>query len=119
MTMRIVTAMILALFLGAFAPNGFAKRAAPKPVAPIVINDIQYSAPAEFMGYVIATDVHTQKELWRQVIYSIHVDPALERDVQDVFITSIALHGARLLVTNERGENYLLDLATRTVTRLP
>lgn len=118
MTMRLLT-LFLGLAMSAFSPDGFAKRVAPKPVAAVIVNGVRYSAPAEFMGYVIATDAYTQKELWRKLIYSIDTDPALEPDVQEVFVTSLALHGAQLLITNERGENYLLDLATRSVTRLP
>jgi hypothetical protein len=66
---------------------------------------------------VVATSASTGRELWRQRIYEIHIDPGLERDVQDVFITSLRIRGATLGVTNERGERFVLDLQTRKVTR--
>ena len=69
------------------------------------------------MGFVVATNASSREELWRQRIYSISINPALERDVQDVFITSLRARGDVLLVTNERGERFVLDLPTRKVTR--
>ena len=56
-------------------------------------------------------------ELWRQRIYRIRVDPSLERDVQDVFITSLTVRGGSLVIANEHGDRYALDLSTRKVTR--
>lgn len=94
-----------------------AKRNAPKPVAPVVAGSVEYSAPHEFMGFVIATDTHTHKELWRERIYRVSINPALERDVQDVFIASLALERGVLIITTERGVSYTLDLVTRKVTK--
>jgi hypothetical protein len=39
--------------------------------------------------------------------------------VQDVFITKLALEKGRLIITNEKGDVYSLDLGTRKVTRRP
>jgi hypothetical protein len=50
-------------------------------------------------------------------IYAIRYDRTLEEDVQDVFITSLKARGNVLLITNERGERFVLDLSTRKVTR--
>jgi hypothetical protein len=96
-----------------------AKRSAPEPVRPVVIGSVEYSAPHEKMGSVVATDTKTHRELWQKQIYAVRIDPALERDVQDVFIKSLAFAHGTLTVTNERGERYALDLATCVVTRLP
>ena len=107
-----------ALVLSVFAlPSAEAKRAAPKPVAPVVANGVAYSAPHAAMGVVVATDVATRKELWRETVYTIRIDPELERDVQDVFITALSVEGGVLIIENERGERYALDLATRRVTK--
>ncbi len=107
---------VFAAFFFAVAPAP-AKRLAPKPVTPVVAGAVEYSAPHEQMGFVVATDTGTHKELWRERIYTVHIDPKLERDVQDVFITSLVIEGGVLVVTNERGESYALDLATRKVTK--
>jgi len=93
------------------------KRTAPKPVSPTITKHIEYSAPSDRMGFVVATDTRDRKELWRTRVYTVHANPFLERDVQDVFITSLTLEGHRLLVTNERGEVFALDLTTRKVTK--
>jgi hypothetical protein len=109
----------LALFVSFFhvATTSIAKRAAPKPVPPVTLNTIEYSAPLELMGFVVATDTTSHKELWRKRIYTVPVNRALERDVQDVFITSLVIENGTLIITNERGDSYTLDLATRKVTQ--
>jgi outer membrane protein assembly factor BamB len=94
-----------------------AKRAVPRAVEPVTMHGVTYSAPAAVMGFVVASDASSGRELWRQRIYGIPVDPSLERDVQDVFITSLTLRGGSLVVANEHGERYALDLSTRKVTR--
>lgn len=112
-------ALSLALALFALAPGAYAKRAAPAPVATVVIGSVEYSAPASAMGVVVATDKTTRRELWRQRIYEILRDPGIEADVQDVFIEALEVLDGRLLIRNERGEIYLLDPATRAVSRKP
>ena len=69
------------------------------------------------MGFVVATDTTSHKELWRERIYTVRINPVLERDVQDVFITSLVIEHRALIITNERGDRYTLDLATRRVTK--
>ncbi len=107
---------VCALVLCCIAP-AFAKRSAPREVVPVVADGVRYTAPSEAMGFVIAAAADSGKELWRVRIYEVRFDPALERDVQDVFITSLEMKGRALVVTNERGEKYALDLKTRKVTR--
>ena len=94
-----------------------AKRTVPRAVEPVSVHGVTYSAPATAMGFVVASDALSGRELWRQRIYRIRVDPSLERDVQDVFITSLTLRGSSLVIANEHGERYALDLSTRKVTR--
>lgn len=87
---------------------------------PVVINSVRFSAPADpdQMGFVIATDVGSGKMLWRQRIYRVYINPAKERDVQWVFITELIKQDHVLLITNERGNRFSLDLTTRKVTKL-
>lgn len=108
-------AVLVAFFLA--ATSAPAKRAAPKPVAAVIADAVEYSAPHELMGFVVATDTRSHKELWRERIYAVRINPALEGDVQDVFITSLVVERGALLITNERGDTYSLDLATRKVTK--
>ena len=90
------------------------KRAAPKKVPPIVLGDMKYSAT---MNEIVATDTLTKNILWIKEIYAIDYDESLERDVQDVFITSITASQDSMIITNEDGEMYTLNLETQKVTR--
>jgi hypothetical protein len=114
--LRAVVAAAAAI-LGASAELAPAKRAAPAAVDPVTIRSITCSAPPDAMGFVVARNISSGQELWRQRIYSIRINPARERDVQDVFITSLRAHGGALLITNERGEGFILDPETRHVIR--
>ena len=116
-TARVFRALVVLIPFFLAATPAQAKRAAPKEVPPVVASSIEYSAPHEAMGFVVATDTVSRKELWRERIYTVRVDPALERDVQDVFITSLVIEKGTLIITNERGDRYALDLATRKVTK--
>jgi hypothetical protein len=95
-----------------------AKRLAPEPVKPVTVAGVTYVAPGWPIGIIIAKDASSNRELWRKRIYILPYDRRLERDVQDVFITSLAVRGGNaLIITNERGERYILDLSTRKVVR--
>lgn len=115
-----IRGLIFALCLfGAVAPL-HAKRGPAPTVAPVVIGPVRYSAPPkpQLMGFVIATDIRSGKELWRQRIYRVFIDPFLEKDVQWVFITSLVQQGQILRISNERGERFSLDLRTRKISKL-
>jgi outer membrane protein assembly factor BamB len=99
------------------APTSHAKRLAPTPVPPVTIGSIKYAAPEDAMGYVVATNTSNGKELWRVRIYSVQINPILEKDVQDVFITSLVVSGGTLLIENERGDKYTLNVSTRKVSK--
>lgn len=94
----------------------FAKRMMPKRVEPLADGQVVYTAPVEAMGFVVALDAATKKELWRARIYQVSKNPDLEGDVQDVFITKLAKDGGTLIVTDERNRTYRLDLTTKNVT---
>jgi hypothetical protein len=111
-----VATAICSLLVFTAAPIS-AKRPPPKLVKPVTVAGVTFSAPGWPIGIVIATDASSRRELWRQRIYTIRYDRTLEQDVQDVFITSLIRRGNVLLITNERGERFVLDLSTRKVTR--
>ena len=114
-TLTLVTALLVV-----FAPMALAKRAAPKKVKPVVANGIEYRAPLSVakIGFVQAWDVAEKKLLWEKRIYSMKYIPSLERDVQWVFITGLELREGLLLVTNERGDRYSLDLKSKKVKKV-
>jgi hypothetical protein len=105
-----------------------AKRKVPKP-PPVVARGVRYEV--EFGGktrgfphtggVVAAVDDATGRELWTAVVYRVTFNPHKEEDTQEVFITDLALDGdeTHLLVTNEAGERFAVDLETHAVTPVP
>lgn len=115
LTGRLRSFLMLTLLIAALPCH--AKRMAPTPVPPVMIDSIKYSAPDDRMGYVVATDTTSGEELWRVRIYSVQINPVLEEDVQHIFITSLKVSGRTLLIDNERGDKYTLDVDTRRVSK--
>jgi len=68
-------------------------------------------------GYLRAIDAGTGDEEWTLRVYDIRYDPHLEEDVQDVFIRSIepGSDPGSLVVTDERGRRFRVDLPDRQV----
>jgi hypothetical protein len=95
----------------------YAKRGAPRPVPPVVWEGIEYRAPLDWhhMGCVQAFDVSSGHKLWETKIYHVWIMPLAEEDNQSVFISSMQIQGEKLLVTNENGNGYRLDLKTGRV----
>ena len=102
-----------------------ADRLPPDAVAPLTIGGVRYEAIHwgrrrgldQDGGYIAAIDADSGRELWTLKVYSTAIDPAMERDVQDVFITALGktLFGGKLKVTDELGRRYLVDPKTRSV----
>lgn len=107
----LLTIVALVLFLPFTV---FAKRKAPKPVPPVVWEGVEYRAPldVEHMGYVQAVELSSGRKLWETEVYHVLMMPALEQDVQWVFISSMKLQGGKLLVVNENGKIFRLNLKT-------
>lgn len=104
-------------------PGVHGKRAGPAEVAPVIIGPVSYGVlhfgKAEGLdqngGYIEAQDRKTGARLWTLKVYDNHLDPALEGDVQDVFITSLKRHGHTLDVVDEKGRHYRVDVRKRSV----
>ena len=105
---KFLTKTFLAALVGlVLASNCEAKRLPPVEVNPVEKDGIQYRAPnwetegrKQNGGYVEAWDLKRNKRLWRLLVYKTRVNPEKERDVQDVFITSLTFRGNELDVTN-------------------
>lgn len=64
-------------------------------------------------GYIEAWKSGKDQPEWRLRVYEVVYDDAMEEDVQDVFIASMALiPGGVLQIRDEDGNQYLVDLAT-------
>lgn len=116
----LVFSVILSFTFVLAATSGVsAKRVAPPVVSPITVNGVEYRAPntPDLEGVVQAWDMGKTNLLWSKKVYSTTKNPQLERDVQWVFIRSMTLgaSGSEILVANEKGEKYVLNLATKEV----
>jgi hypothetical protein len=98
-------------------PIAYADRVAPKPVQPVVWQGIEYRAPLDLdlMGHVQAFERSSGRKLWETKVYDVRITPRRELDVQLVFISGLQVQGGELLVTNEAGKGYRLDLKTGRV----
>ena len=123
-TPRLLTLTAAALICVALlSPAAFAKRAAPVEVKPVVLEGVEYRAPhftlaLGKMGVVEAWDKAKGKMLWAKKAYAVEINPDLERDVLDVFITKLEIDARKLIVTNERNDRYSIDLKTQEITVL-
>lgn len=91
-----------------------ARRELPKPVTPVTKDGIEYSAPLDRMGFVVAKWINTNREIWSKQIYVVKYEYkyGLEEDVQWCFIKSLKLEGNQLIITNEEGSMFSLDIDT-------
>lgn len=94
-----------------------AKRLPPKEVKPVIHNGIKYSATHEKMGYVEAWDIENNEKLWKKKVYAVDIDPRLEADVQWIFITSLIVDDGKLIVVNEAGNRYEIDIENVDVSQ--
>jgi len=108
-------------------PPPSADRNAPRRVPPVVNGGVRYeqnlgASEAEFGqvgGVLTARDAKTGKLLWSLKVYENKRRPGLEGDVQDVFFRSMAFDSdGRLIIENERGHRFSVDVSTRNVTPL-
>lgn len=104
------------------------KRREPASVPSIEINSLRYEAvlfgtPFGYEqdgGILVVRDAKTGRLEWTQRIYAIDELDSIESDKQDVFISAMELShsGKQLLITNERGTRFEMNLSDRTVKKL-
>jgi hypothetical protein len=108
-------ALYLVTLLFILFSASYAKRALPQEVKPIMHKGIEYWAPHDYMGCIEAWDIKSKEIIWRKQVYVIKHVLGVERDVQDVFIKSMQLSGNSLVIINEKGFEYKLDLKSLEV----
>ena len=116
--MRILNSLVPLAILASLVVSQpcLAKRSAPAAVAPLVVGATSFRAPSTPTGMVEAVDTKTGATLWTKQIYVTRYDPALERDVQDRFISSLRAAEGVLVISVEGGGEYFLNLTTLEVT---
>src|SRR6266513_1162866 len=114
--MRLTVVLSAMAFLPYFA---LAKRSPPPRVEPAIHYSIRYVAPNDDgrRAYIEAWDVQTNKKLLELTVFTNHIEPRLEEDVQWVFINKLNVRDGTLLVTSERGNTYQIDLKTKAISQ--
>ena len=111
-TVRLCVAAISMALLVPTVLSG--KRPAPKPIKPVIVNGITYSAVGDGnAGYVVASETSSGRELWRVRVFKVHIKFWIEEDVQWVYITDLRISGNELLIRDEKVRCYGLDLIKR------
>jgi hypothetical protein len=105
-----------------------ASRAAPPGVPSVTHAGIRYEQLDDERlpgidpdaNYVVARDAGSIAVLWMLQIYRTEVVPGLETDVQAVYFKSMRLgaDSARLLIEDEIGRHFVVDLAARAVRQI-
>jgi hypothetical protein len=97
-----------------------AKRTPPPKVEPVVQEGVRYTAPNNDgkRASVRALDAKTDKLLWEVTVFRNTINPALEEDVQWIFIKKLRTADGNLVVIDERNRAYRVDLKTRAVEKL-
>jgi outer membrane protein assembly factor BamB len=102
-------------------------RNAPEPVAPVIRHGVRFeqnltASEAEFGqvgGVLTARDAKTGAVLWSIKVYENKRRPDIEGDVQDVFFRSMRFDSkGRLVIENENGQRFVVDVDKRKVTPL-
>lgn len=101
----------------------------PAPeVAPVEHQGVRYSQVVngqargldQSTGYLVATDLETDKDLWTLKVYEVTTDPNLEQDVQRIYFKSMVLEpdGKSLLIEREFSGKFRVDLEKRSVSKV-
>ncbi len=110
-------ALITLLF---FAAESFAKRIPAPDVAPVVHAGVRYVAPNDDgrREYIEAWNVATTNKVWELTIRRNFINPLLEEDVQWAYINRLQMTNGVLIVSDERGRSYAVDLKKRSAEKV-
>lgn len=114
---------IISVALLAVTTLASAKRLPPPQVVSINAGGVEYSVPQDRVfsgqlgGFIEAKDQSSHLLKWRKQVYHTSYNSDLERDIQDVFITSLTLSGKTLMVRDEKSRVFCLDTDTQWVTQ--
>ncbi len=67
-------------------------------------------------GYIAVIEQASGKELALVQIYALLYNPEIEADIQDIFIHKLTLAGTDILIENELGERFALNMRNLAVT---
>jgi hypothetical protein len=105
------------------------KRVAPPEIPAITIGGLRYEALlwgrerglGQNGGLIDIVEASTGKSVGVIKVYAIEYQSQLETDVQDVFFESMtaSVDGKQLMVTDEKGRRFQVDLEQRTAKPAP
>lgn len=107
------TIVFLFLFTLCAATPSFSKRMPSPHVQPIVKDGIEYSAPPDSIGFVVASwmnENEEKQEIWRRQIYTIKYKHDIEYCLQEVYIEGLKFDNGKLIILNEAGGQFELDI---------
>lgn len=93
------------------------KKCSTTTIPSIEHNGIRYSSPDDEIGYIIATDIKTEKTVWTRQIYKALASKLLSPDSKGSIIKKIKLKDNELKIYNDKKETIYLDLGSRKVTK--
>jgi hypothetical protein len=112
--LTIISGLILLTFCSFVYAKGLPhpKTIAPSKISPLIYKGIKFVVPntVKEMGYVQAWDMDTGKKVWEKKVYSVIVMPFSQEDVQHVFIISLSLEDGKLVVVNDNGREYRINI---------
>ena len=77
-----------------------------------IIPEVESNYQKYKMGYIEAWDINTGQRLWEKRIYDVKIIPGWEEDIQWVFITNLSIRNGKLVVSDEKGIEYEIDVNT-------
>lgn len=81
-------------------------------------NGIRYSSPGDEMGYIIATDIKTNKTIWTKQIYKVLFNNESSNDFTRSIVNRLSLKDDELQIYNENKEIFHLDINSRIVKKI-
>lgn len=98
--------------------NKYSERCYSNTVRPVEHNGIRYTSPKDEVGYIIATDIKTEKTIWTKQIYKKLTNKIKSVDYKRSLIQKLSLKNNELKIYNKKKETIYLDIISREVTKL-
>jgi len=116
---KIILIIVIISILFLISNSVEASRISAPEVQSLVYKGIKFIAPntPEKMSYIEAWDIKTNTKLWELKVYEVKINPELKADVQWIFITSLYISVGKLIVVNEAGERYEVDIEAKKVVK--
>ena len=110
----VISGLILFTFCSFVYAKGLslATKNAPPTIAPLIYKGIKFVVPntVKKMGFVQAFDVETGKQVWEKKVYRVIALPFLGENARFVFIISLSIEDGKLVVVNDNGREYKIDI---------